>query len=329
MDSLQQPTQAAMVAQLLELLQAFDSRLGVEELRPKVQALVPIHEILRNLGASLIPREIADSARDRLLHYFRSYPGIVLPREELSVVAAISEWARRVRELRVQFGWPILSGEAAKEMLDEEITHPELAHLLDMKADDYVLMEDRQDRDAAHRWHTAMNIRSRKNISVQNRILEFLQANIGLPVTGEELRYVAGDKTEWARRVRELRTEQGWPVVTRSSGRPDLKVGVYLLESNRQSPAHDRVIPDAVRSEVLRRDRYTCRRCGWNHDEANRSDPRHLELHHIVAHRARGENSAENLITLCTVCHDQWHRIERQGDRAEFSRFLASPRTNE
>jgi hypothetical protein len=33
----------------------------------------------------------------------------------------------------------------------------------------------------------------------------------------EELKYLAKDKKEWARRVRELRTEQGWPIVTKKT----------------------------------------------------------------------------------------------------------------
>ena len=135
---------------------------------------------------------------------------------------------------------------------------------------------------------------------------------MGLGVTNEELRYVAGDKTEWARRVRELRTEQGWPIATKTTGRPDLGVGVYVLQADRQSPEHDRSIPDDVRREVLRRDGYKCKKCGWSHDEWNPSDPRHLELHHIKHHVKGGENVEGNLQTLCTVCHDKVHREEKR-----------------
>jgi 5-methylcytosine-specific restriction endonuclease McrA len=42
---------------------------------------------------------------------------------------------------------------------------------------------------------------------------------------------------------------------------------------------------------------------------ASPSDPRHhLELHHLEAHVKGGENAAENLITVCNVCHDKIHR---------------------
>ena len=131
---------------------------------------------------------------------------------------------------------------------------------------------------------------------------------MGEKITGEELRYIAKDRSEWARRVRELRTEFGWPIVTKNTGRPDLEIGVYLLEADRQSPEHDRLIPDPVKREVLRRDKYKCKNCGWSHKEWNRSDPRHLELHHIQFHADGGQNIEENLLTVCTVCHDEIHR---------------------
>ena len=134
----------------------------------------------------------------------------------------------------------------------------------------------------------------------------------GQPVTGEELRYISRNKSDWPRRTRELRTEFGWPIITRNTGKPDLPVGVYVLERNRQSPVHDRNIPDPVRGKVLQRDGYACTKCGWTHTTWNRSDPRSLELHHKKHHVVGGENTAENLITLCTVCHDDLHRREKK-----------------
>jgi len=80
------------------------------------------------------------------------------------------------------------------------------------------------------------------------------------------------------------------------------------LQADRQSPEHDRHIPDDVRREALRRDGYKCRVCDWSHDEWNPSDPRHLELHHVMPHVKGGDNVKENLNTLCTVCHDKLHR---------------------
>ena len=129
-------------------------------------------------------------------------------------------------------------------------------------------------------------------------------------MTGEELKYLAKDRSEWARRVRELRTEDGWPVMTKVSGVRELPVGVYVLEEDRQAPAHDRKIPDPVRVAVLERDNFSCKKCMWNRADANPGDTIRnlLELHHIEHHAARGENVESNLITLCNMCHDDVHR---------------------
>ncbi len=288
------------------LIRNFEAELRSGELRAKVLALVPIFQGLRELGKALIPAEYRSAARDRILYYFRKYPATIINGDELLVVSGIQEYARRLRELRVQFGWSIVSGVTIKEMLEEQ--DQEVPNELKaMKPNEYVLLHSRQDRDAAHRWNVANSIRKQRG-SVRDKILVFLRANVGSGVTNEELRYVAGDKTEWARRVRELRTEFGWPVATRTTGRPDLGVGVYVLQADRQSPQHDRNVPDDVGREVLRRDRYQCQECGWSHDEWNPSDPRHLELHHIKHHARGGKNIKENLKTLCTVCHDKLHR---------------------
>ena len=315
------PSTKDLLNQFVSLLRNFEAELAIDDLRRKVQALVPVHELLSAVGKSLIPADIASSASDRLLHYFLKYPHTVLPREELTIVAGIDEWARRIRELRVEMGWAILSGSAAKQIAEAEEFPVEDINVSQMHADDYILIRVEQDRDASHRWNMAKQIRNKES-GVREKIIEYLRQNVGREVSGEELRYVAKDKTEWARRVRELRTEQGWPVVTKNSGRPDLAIGIYVLEMDRQSPVHDRKILDPIRRRVLTRDKHTCQKCHWNHDTWNRSDPRHLELHHIHPHAQGGENSAENLISLCIVCHDEWHASHENSGPNEFYHWL-------
>lgn len=294
-------------SKLIDLLHSFKDQLKSGTLRERVVALIPAVNLLKDLGCSLIPRSTASSARDRILAYLLEYPLTVIDGPELEVVAGISEWARRVRELRVQFGWHIISGRTAREMQREGELSIEGVDVSSMKPDDYILLSANEDREAAHRWNIANDIRKGGG-SVSDRLLAYLRRNVGRRVTGEELRYVSNDKTEWARRVRELRTEHGWPVLTKTSGNPDLPVGVYVLEEDRQAPEHDRKIPDAVRTAVLRRDGYACVECGWTHGEWTRSAPRHLELHHIRPHVAKGANTQDNLRTLCTTCHDAKHR---------------------
>lgn len=296
--------------QVGQLIAEFENELARGDLRAKVLALVPIFRKLRSLGASLNPDASGDAGRTRILKYFCAYPLTVIKGDELLVVSGIEDNKRRVRELRVQFGWSIASGITIKEMYASEDIPSIIPGMDSMRPSDYILLSVDQDRDAALRWNLANSIR-RSSDSVRDKILSFLKDNVGKAVTGEELRYVAGNKTEWARRVRELRTEFGWPIVTKNTGRPDLDIGVYVLESTRQSPAHDRVIPDPVRAAVLKRDKHSCKNCGWTHDQWNKSDPRHLELHHKKRHADGGENTEVNLITLCTVCHDDVHRREK------------------
>ncbi|PFH09726.1 5-methylcytosine-specific restriction endonuclease McrA [Collimonas sp. PA-H2] len=295
---------------LSELIENFTNELKLNDLRGKVLKLVPAFHLLRDLGSSLITEEIP-AAIDRVIFYLKKYPERIIKGDELMVVSGISDWPRRVRELRVQQGWAIISGVTAKEMAEAEESGDmeiEGRSLSKIKTDEYVLLNGERDKQAADRWFQANTIRKLKGVSVQDKILKYLRANVGSPVTGEELRYVANNRSEWARRVRELRTEEGWPVATRTSGWPELAIGTYVLEEDRQAPAHDRTIPDDVRVKVLERDQHSCQKCGWNHKQLNPSDPRRLlELHHKVHHAQGGENTEANLITLCNVHHDAIH----------------------
>lgn len=299
-------------AELADLIDDFTRTLREQSLREQVKALVPASRALKDLGASLVQTNCPMSGRERILAYLRANVGQVVPGEECMIVAGIGDYPRRIRELRCEMGWPILSGVTAKEMREAAAEDGDPAGFVQalppMAVDDYMLVEDRRDEDAARRWKTANSIR-RSDEGVQSKMLAYLRANVGKHVTSEELRYVAGDATEWARRTRELRTEEGWPVITRFSGDPSLAVGIYILAENKQSPPHDRHIKEIVRREVMERDGWSCRwrGCGWSHDRAA-FDPRFLEAHHIQAHANGGSNEALNLVTLCNLHHDETHR---------------------
>lgn len=299
----------ALLRGLIDLLTNFELHLRDSALREQVKALVPANKQLQDLGCSLLPQGARMSARERILAYLRAFPGQVIDGDELMIVAGISEYARRLRELRVEEGWPILSGMTAREQREADAEGGDVSDLPPaMRPDQYMLAEDRQDRDAAHRWNMANQIR-KSDAGVRDKLLRFFRANVGKPITSEELRYVAGNVSEWARRTRELRTEDGWPVVTRTSGDPSLPVGVYVLMRDEQAPAHDRHIPEIVRREVMRRDNWSCRwvGCGWPQGFPD-SDHRYLEAHHIEHHVDGGENTVENLVTLCNLHHDETHR---------------------
>lgn len=313
---------SALAEEVIRLINDFQSELENDDLRAKVRKLIPAFHSLRDLGSSLLSvqgggDDANESARARILAYFRKYPRSVIDGDELMVISGIGEWARRVRELRVQFGWWIYSGvtfaQIVEDLKEEGIEAPQEDGLDigKIRPDQYILMREEEDRDAAYRWNVLNGLRKEPG-GVKNKIIAYLRQNVGNAVSGEELRYLARDKKEWARRVRELRTEDGWPIATKQSGRPDLAVGVYILERDHQAAPHDRRIPDDVRVAVLQRDHFECTDCHWTRDMLSPDDPRKLlELHHKKFHRHKGDNTEENLLTLCNVCHDKLHRLSK------------------
>ena len=64
--------------ELVKLLTNFEYELQRGDLRSKVLSLIPAHNLLRDLGSSLIPKEYAPSARERIIHYLQKYPLTVI-----------------------------------------------------------------------------------------------------------------------------------------------------------------------------------------------------------------------------------------------------------
>jgi 5-methylcytosine-specific restriction endonuclease McrA len=56
---------------------------------------------------------------------------------------------------------------------------------------------------------------------------------------------------------------------------------------------------DELRQEILRRDGWRCQTCGGMSN---------LEVHHKQFRSHAGEDSEENLITLCSQCHAKLHQ---------------------
>jgi hypothetical protein len=65
--------------------------------------------------------------------------------------------------------------------------------------------------------------------NARDRIRRYLLLRVGQVVDKEELSGVSGIY-EWARRLRELRDEEGW-LISSNEDRPDLKPGQYVLET--------------------------------------------------------------------------------------------------
>jgi hypothetical protein len=129
--------------------------------------------------------------------------------------------------------------------------------------------------------------------------------NIGRIMGSDELRSVAG-VSEWARRIRELRDEEGYQILTHND-RSNLKPGEYLLETAERQPAFARVISKETRSFVLDRNGFTCQMCGAVASEPHPYDPNKLtRLHigHIIDKSMGGTDDPSNLRAICSVCNE-------------------------
>jgi hypothetical protein len=264
--------------------------------RDRVRRLVDVSHSQEDLNVSVVHDtiDVEQSAKARLRHYFTDHVGDIIHADELAVVAGISEYARRIRELRREEGFRILTG-----VSDENAG-------VELRPDQYLLIDSTPDEDAARRWHVANRIR-RESIGSKAKILKYLLENVLRVVTTDELKYVA-KTAQYARRLRELRTEEGYAIATRVTGRPDLRPGEYvLLDPDRVAEPHDRKIPVEVQREVYERDRNRCQLCNWTATDWTQEDPRIMELHHNLKHEFGGENSTENLVLLCNRCHDEVH----------------------
>ena len=78
-------------------------------------------------------------------------------------------------------------------------------------------------------------------------ILNYFLANIGKVLDSKQIQRASGGAVEWARRVRELRNEEGYQILSHKD-RSDLKPGQYLLKTIARVPAFKRDISKETRS---------------------------------------------------------------------------------
>ena len=131
-------------------------------------------------------------------------------------------------------------------------------------------------------------------------------ANIGRIMDSDELRSVADNQSEWARRVRELRTEEGYLILTHND-RSELKPGQYLLETAKPQPAFERAISKETRAYVLDRNGFTCQMCGAVAGESHPYDTTRktrLHLGHVIDKSMGGTDDPSNLRAICSVCNE-------------------------
>jgi 5-methylcytosine-specific restriction endonuclease McrA len=137
------------------------------------------------------------------------------------------------------------------------------------------------------------------------KLREHFIKNVGNVLNSDTLRKVAGT-SEWGRRVRELRNEEGMNIVTHND-RSELKPGEYLLIDLKPLPAFERGISKEVRAFVLDRNGFTCQMCGAAAGELHSYDVgRKTRLHigHIIDKTMGGGDEPGNLRAICSVCNE-------------------------
>lgn len=137
-------------------------------------------------------------------------------------------------------------------------------------------------------------------------ILDFFLQNIGKVLESREIQQASGGASEWARRVRELRNEEGYQILTHKD-RANLKPNQYLMETDKRLPAFARGISRETRARVLERNGYTCQMCGLaagDPDPFNPARTVRLTMGHIIDKSKGGDDTAQNLRAVCTNCNE-------------------------
>lgn len=137
-------------------------------------------------------------------------------------------------------------------------------------------------------------------------ILDYLLAHQGQIISSKELQEASGGVSEWGHRVRELRDEQGYDILSHKD-RSDLKPGEYILVSTKRRPAFKRNISKETRAIVLERNGYTCQMCGCaagDPDPYNSNRTIRLTIGHIVDKSKGGDDIPANLRAVCSNCNE-------------------------
>ncbi len=144
-------------------------------------------------------------------------------------------------------------------------------------------------------------------IGSKEKIRRFLLANIGRVIESHELQAAADGAGQYCRRLRELRDEEGWPILSHNDS-AGLKPGQYLLREKpviKERPHFARTISAKLRAEVLDRNGFTCQMCGATPGEIDPATNRKVRLHigHIKDKSLGGKDELSNLRTLCSTCN--------------------------
>lgn len=137
--------------------------------------------------------------------------------------------------------------------------------------------------------------------SARDKLRDYFEAHVGKVLDGATLRDVAGI-SDWPRRVRELRGDEGMQIHTHHD-RDDLKPGQYMLVSRKRIPRIGHSIDARQRARILERNGYTCQMCGRGPDDEDPLDPTRKVKLHIDHIDPDGPPEDHNLRVCCSTCN--------------------------
>ena len=125
-------------------------------------------------------------------------------------------------------------------------------------------------------------------------------------LTSRDIQSASGGAVELARRVRELRNEDGYQILSHKD-RADLKPNQYLMETIDRLPSFKRGISKETRAWVLERNGYTCQMCGaaaGDPDPVGGNRTVRLTMGHILDKSKGGDDTPNNMRAVCTGCNE-------------------------
>lgn len=167
---------------------------------------------------------------------------------------------------------------------------------------------------------------AKKTGGARDRLREHFLLNVGRTMDGNELRPIANGISEWARRIRELRDEEGFQIHTHND-QSDLKPGQYVLVNAKPLPAFQRDISKESRALVLDRNGFTCQMCGAVAGEPHPGNPgqkTRLHIGHIIDKSMGGSDDPSNLRATCSVCNEGAKNLTL--DRPSLTKLLVQVR---
>lgn len=154
-------------------------------------------------------------------------------------------------------------------------------------------------------------------MGARDLIRDFFIANVGKVLKTQQIRRV-GKISEYARRIRELRDEEGFQIKSHVD-RADLKPGEYILETIERKPVISRTISPQLRIEILERNGFTCQLCGAGPGDSDPFNPnRKVRLHidHVKPISHGGTDNKDNLRVLCSACNQGKANVQAPTDTA-------------